>query len=298
MISCVTMLSITFALAIFLGSCSNSSNEETKGSDQETALKDSSENAVVDLQQPTSESLIDPERSQSAAPEKENAAENTANKNQSMPSEVKKSEQKNVVKPTETSKTISKPEKIEPAQVTSPAETQTSKVKTTIEQPESDPVIPVKTENESEETKVTSQPQPVPKTEPAVEKPKEVIVPQPVKEEPKAAQPSPGKWIVPAKDQNKTNPIKADAESISIGKSLYKKHCLSCHGKTGIGDGPKAAQLDTSSGDFTLSAFQSQTDGSLFYKTREGKGDMPGYNKKIPDEEDIWHIVNYIRTLK
>ena len=71
MISYVTMLSIAFALAIFLGSCSNSSNEETKGSDQETALKDSSENAVADLQQPTSESAIDQESSQDVAPEKE-----------------------------------------------------------------------------------------------------------------------------------------------------------------------------------------------------------------------------------
>lgn len=25
---------------------------------------------------------------------------------------------------------------------------------------------------------------------------------------------------------------------------------------------------------------------------------MPEYKKKLPDEEDIWHIVNYIRTFK
>jgi mono/diheme cytochrome c family protein len=43
---------------------------------------------------------------------------------------------------------------------------------------------------------------------------------------------------------------------------------------------------------------QKQSDGSLFYKISEGREDMPSFKKKIPDEEDIWSIVNYLRTLK
>lgn len=104
-------------------------------------------------------------------------------------------------------------------------------------------------------------------------------------------------WVVPEKYQKMKNPFDADKESISIGKTLYNQHCKSCHGKEGLGDGPKAAQLDTPSGDFTTKEFSAQTDGTLFYKTREGRDDMPSFKKKIPDEEDTWHIVNFVRTL-
>jgi mono/diheme cytochrome c family protein len=105
-------------------------------------------------------------------------------------------------------------------------------------------------------------------------------------------------WIVPDKYKEMTNPVKADGESLKYGKVLYDQHCKSCHGKEGYGDGPKAAQLETPSGDFTLEEFQAQPDGALFYKTIEGREDMPSFRKKIPDDEDVWNVVNYIRTLK
>ncbi len=104
-------------------------------------------------------------------------------------------------------------------------------------------------------------------------------------------------WVVPEKYQNLDNPITADDESMDIGKSLYNKHCKSCHGKEGLGDGSKAEQLDTPSGDFTDDYFTLQTDGSIYYKTVKGRDDMPSFEKKIPDSEDIWHVVNYIRSL-
>lgn len=105
-------------------------------------------------------------------------------------------------------------------------------------------------------------------------------------------------WPVPEKYQKMTNPVKSDAASVAKGKDLYVQHCQSCHGKKGKGDGPKADQLDTECGDFTSAAFQKQSDGALFYKTFEGRKDMPSYKKKIPDQEDIWAIVNYMRTMK
>lgn len=105
-------------------------------------------------------------------------------------------------------------------------------------------------------------------------------------------------WPVPDAFKNKANPLKGDAASVATGKTLYNQHCKSCHGNKGKGDGPKAAQLDTECGDFAKADFQSQTDGSLFYKTSEGRKDMPSYKKKIPDANDIWAVVNYLRTLK
>ena len=105
-------------------------------------------------------------------------------------------------------------------------------------------------------------------------------------------------WPVPDKYTKMVNPVKSDATSIADGKALYALHCQSCHGKKGKGDGPKAAQLDTESGDFSSGDFQKQTDGALYYKSFEGRKDMPSFKKKIPEPNDIWAVVNYIRTLK
>ena len=93
-------------------------------------------------------------------------------------------------------------------------------------------------------------------------------------------------------------PVKSSAETIKAGKELWVKHCQSCHGKIGKGDGTKSATLKTEPGDFSSPAFQKQSDGSIFYKTMEGREDMPSFKKKIPDADDIWSLVNYMRTLK
>jgi len=106
-------------------------------------------------------------------------------------------------------------------------------------------------------------------------------------------------WVVPAKYENMKNPTNAnDAENKAIGKSLYSKHCKSCHGKEGYGDGPKAADQEGDLGDFSSDDTQDQSDGALFYKITEGRNDMPNFKKKLPSDEDRWLIVNYMRTLK
>lgn len=103
-------------------------------------------------------------------------------------------------------------------------------------------------------------------------------------------------WNVPAKYEKMKNPIPAN-QDMAIGKQLYAKHCQSCHGKKGLGDGKKADEVDGDLGDFSSASFQAQSDGALFYKSYIGRDDMPNYEKKIPDEEDIWLLVNYMRTL-
>lgn len=105
-------------------------------------------------------------------------------------------------------------------------------------------------------------------------------------------------WPVPDAYKNKKNPVASDAASIAAGKELWNMNCKSCHGAKGLGDGSKAAQLKTEPGDFSTTDVQSQTDGSMFYKISEGRDDMPSFKKKIPDEEDIWNLVVFARTLK
>jgi len=104
-------------------------------------------------------------------------------------------------------------------------------------------------------------------------------------------------WEVPAKFKAIKNPVKADDANKNAGKMLYNKNCASCHGKNGLGDGPKARGLETFPGDFSKGDYQNQTDADQFYKTKFGRGEMPKYEGKI-DDEGIWQIVNYMRTFK
>jgi len=85
----------------------------------------------------------------------------------------------------------------------------------------------------------------------------------------------PKPWDVPAKDKAMKNAVKTDDASINAGKAIYNKNCASCHGKAGLGDGPKAKGLETFAGDFSKADFQKQTDGDLFYKTKFGRDEMP-----------------------
>jgi mono/diheme cytochrome c family protein len=104
-------------------------------------------------------------------------------------------------------------------------------------------------------------------------------------------------WVVPDKSKAMKSPVKSDNTTLAKGKELFTKHCKSCHGATGKGDGPKSKELDTPTGDFTDKSFQTQTEGEIFYKAKEGRDDMPSFKKKLPDDEDIWTIVNYVRSI-
>lgn len=104
-------------------------------------------------------------------------------------------------------------------------------------------------------------------------------------------------WIADASAKNLKNPIASDKSSIKKGKALYTIRCVICHGETGIGDGPGARALNPKPANHTSDKVQDESDGELFWKISEGRGAMIGW-KLILSEEDRWHLVNYIRTLK
>ncbi len=104
-------------------------------------------------------------------------------------------------------------------------------------------------------------------------------------------------WPVPDEFKTMGNPVIKGEASNKAGMALYIKYCASCHGKTGLGDGVKSRTLRDYAGDFSSAYYQGQTDGEHFYKTKFGRGEMPKYEGKISDE-DIWNIVNYMRTFK
>jgi len=109
-----------------------------------------------------------------------------------------------------------------------------------------------------------------------------------------------GAWTIPATNKAMKNPTKDSdkAASVNVGKMLYTKHCKSCHGGLGLGDGPKASSMKTKIGSFKDAKFQGQTDGEIYYQTFVGRDEMTGFDKKIAENEDRWAIVNFVRTLK
>jgi|SRR5215472_8575312 len=102
------------------------------------------------------------------------------------------------------------------------------------------------------------------------------------------------KWQAPATAATKKNPVAGSQTSVGEGKKLYTKHCASCHGPSGDGDGSAAADLGIHPA--KLSESGSQSDGALFWKITTGKKPMPGYGAKL-SETDRWNLINYLRTL-
>lgn len=102
---------------------------------------------------------------------------------------------------------------------------------------------------------------------------------------------------ISAEDAQKENPVKPTPESLAKGKKLYALDCAMCHGDDGDGKGDLAADIKNVT-DFTApDALKNRTDGELFYTMRKGKGEMPPEGDRAKND-DIWNLVNYIRSLK
>ena len=98
-------------------------------------------------------------------------------------------------------------------------------------------------------------------------------------------------------DAQKANPVKPTSESLAKGKKTYGIDCAMCHGENGDGKGDMAADMRNVT-DFTATdAMKNRTDGELFYIIRKGKGDMPPEGDRAKNNDDIWNLVNYIRSL-
>ena len=103
-------------------------------------------------------------------------------------------------------------------------------------------------------------------------------------------------WKAPSRAARKANPIPADLVSKEAGKANYEVACLVCHGTTGKGDGSAAAALERKPGNLADSSLWLQSDGELFWKIGNGSNPMPPFSELFSDEQ-IWEIVNYVRTL-
>lgn len=104
------------------------------------------------------------------------------------------------------------------------------------------------------------------------------------------------KWVAPAAQAQKPNPISANPASIEAGRKIYMQRCAKCHGEKGTGDGPDAKELNLHPAKFTGSSIQNESDGGLYWKITVGKKGMPDFGKRL-SPNDRWNVINYVRTL-
>lgn len=94
------------------------------------------------------------------------------------------------------------------------------------------------------------------------------------------------------------NPIFPDQNSVAKGKTLYEQNCAACHGQRGVP--PKGLDLNPYPLDLTVHVPQ-HPDGSLYNFIKNGvpNSAMRAWGQgdgKFTDEQ-LWHLVNYLRTL-
>ena len=104
------------------------------------------------------------------------------------------------------------------------------------------------------------------------------------------------KWTAPTAEARKKNPVAVSESSLAAGQKIYLKRCVACHGKTGNGDGPDAADLGIHPAKLSDPLIRQETDGELFWKITVGKKPMPNYGTRL-SPTDRWNVINYLRSL-
>ncbi len=92
------------------------------------------------------------------------------------------------------------------------------------------------------------------------------------------------------------SPVPFSKASIARGKILYIRACTECHGA----DGKSQVDVIANATDLTNpKAWRSGTsEGEIIQSIRDGAGEaMPPFAEKVSKEEDLWHLVNYLRNL-
>jgi mono/diheme cytochrome c family protein len=86
----------------------------------------------------------------------------------------------------------------------------------------------------------------------------------------------------------------AAGASAEDAAALYKSKCQACHGPDGKGDTAAGKKLGVK--DFHSPDLAKISDAELFDITKKGKDKMPGYDKKLTDDQ-IKDLIKYIRSL-
>ena len=94
------------------------------------------------------------------------------------------------------------------------------------------------------------------------------------------------------------NPLHGDFETLQRGQKMYYIYCGVCHGATGIGDGPVAAKTVLKPPSLVNQKIKDWADGGIYHMIVVGRGLMGSFASQIPNEEDRWALVHFIRRLQ
>lgn len=87
-------------------------------------------------------------------------------------------------------------------------------------------------------------------------------------------------------------------ELSAIGKEKYEIYCGVCHGNTGKGDGSIAKKMLKMPPNLTSDIYKAYSQGRIFNVVTNGWGLMGGYGSQVPEENERWAIVSYVRQLQ
>jgi len=104
------------------------------------------------------------------------------------------------------------------------------------------------------------------------------------------------RWIAPAWADTLKTPYHDEPLTLANGEELFGLYCASCHGESGYGDGAAGGALGQKPANFHDSLVKKQTDGALFWKMSNGKGNMPPF-QDVFTAEQRWQLVAYLRKL-
>lgn len=102
-----------------------------------------------------------------------------------------------------------------------------------------------------------------------------------------------------AEGRKMKNPVASNAQSVAAGKAAYQKYCRFCHGPEALGDGTAAPKGSQPSNLTDAVWTRGSSDGEIFVVLRDGAGpkfEMKGFKGRMTDQ-DMWHVVNYIRSI-
>jgi cytochrome c5 len=99
-------------------------------------------------------------------------------------------------------------------------------------------------------------------------------------------------WIVPDDKKGKLSPFQFDENTRKAGEKLYSVNCMSCHGTPGKGNYLKLVPPPP---DPATDKIQKNSDGELYYKLTNGRGQMPSFKNALSSDE-IWHVISFVRS--
>ena len=84
---------------------------------------------------------------------------------------------------------------------------------------------------------------------------------------------------------------------IKNGQKNYNIYCSACHTKTGNGTKSVVSQNGWIASNILESVTMQKNDNEIFNIIKHGIRSMPGYGKKLSNEE-VWQVVLYVRALQ